>query len=247
MAIKKMLMMKNDIIFKAFFSKKGNEKFLKSFLESVLGNEIEIKSVIHDARLEQLYDSDKYGILDLDVVTKDGKTINIEMQLKDNHDIEERTTFYAAKKITESLVPTDDYKELGKVIIIAILNYILTPLPEYFTKTVRVIDKHRDYEINNGVEYYYIELEKFRKQNPDMKEPLNQWLAFLDMEREDLLEMAKKESKIIKQAGGYYEVLTGDAEIRRLAELRFLSQLEKNSALKAAKEDGIAEGIEKRN
>ncbi len=30
------LNLKNDIIFKAFFSKKGNEKYLKEFLESLL-------------------------------------------------------------------------------------------------------------------------------------------------------------------------------------------------------------------
>ena len=41
-------------MFKAFFSKKGNEKFLKSFLTAILGEEIKIKKIIHDARLEQL-------------------------------------------------------------------------------------------------------------------------------------------------------------------------------------------------
>ena len=30
------LKLKNDIAFKAFFAKKGNEKFLKSFLEALL-------------------------------------------------------------------------------------------------------------------------------------------------------------------------------------------------------------------
>ena len=37
----KKLNLKNDIIFKAFFTKKGNEKFLKSFLESLLKIKIE--------------------------------------------------------------------------------------------------------------------------------------------------------------------------------------------------------------
>lgn len=35
------LNLKNDIVFKAFFSKKGNEKYLKSFLESLLDEKIE--------------------------------------------------------------------------------------------------------------------------------------------------------------------------------------------------------------
>lgn len=92
------------------------------------------------------------------------------------------------------------------------------------TKTVRVADNHRNYEINNNVTYYYIELDKFRKGNPDMKDPINQWLAFIDMERGDLLDMAEKENKIIKDAKKTYETLTGDAEVKRLAEIRLMSK-----------------------
>ena len=63
------------------------------------------------------------------------------------------------------------------------MDYSFIDLPEYVTETVRVASKHREYELNNGAKYYYIELSKFRKQNPDMKKPINQWLSFLDMER----------------------------------------------------------------
>ena len=93
------LKMKNDIMFKTFFSRKENEEFLKDMLEAILGKRIKIKKVIHDARLEQLAKEQKYGILDLDVELEDGEIINVEMQLKNYHNIEERTTFYASKKI----------------------------------------------------------------------------------------------------------------------------------------------------
>ena len=238
------LVMKDDIMFKAFFSRAGNEKFLKSFLNAILGEEIKIKKVIHDARLEQMAREEKYGILDLDVELENGKIINIEMQMKNNNNMEERTTFYAGKKISEQLEIGYNYKQLKKVIIISILNYNFIDLPEYVTKTIRVADKHREYEINNNVEYYYIELKKFREQNPDMKEPINQWLAFIDMERGDLLEMAEKENKTIKEANEYYEVLTGDAELKRLAEIRLMSALEEQSALDTAKSEGYNAGIE---
>ena len=38
---KKELNLKNDVVFKAFFSRKGNEKFLIDFLESLLETKIE--------------------------------------------------------------------------------------------------------------------------------------------------------------------------------------------------------------
>ena len=38
------LVMKDDIMFKAFFSRTGNEKFLKAFLTALLGKELNIKT-----------------------------------------------------------------------------------------------------------------------------------------------------------------------------------------------------------
>ena len=238
------LVMKDDIMFKAFFSRSGNEKFLKAFLTALLGKELNIKRVIHDARLEQLAKEEKYGILDLDIELDTGEFVNIEMQLANYNNIEERNTFYASKKVTEQFGPHDKYNNLKKVIIISILDYSFIDLPEYVTKTVRVADNHRNYEINNNVTYYYIELDKFRNGNPDMKDPINQWLAFIDMERGDLLDMAEKENKIIKEAKKTYDTLTGDAEVKRLAEIRLMSKLEEQAALASARAKGTKYGFE---
>ena len=69
-------------------------------------------------------------------------------------------------------------------------------------------------------------------------------LCFLDMERGDLLEMASKENKNVKKAMENYEVLTGDAEVKRLAEIRLMSKLEEKSALLTEREAGREEGRE---
>ena len=82
------LKMKSDIMFKAFYGRKENEEFLQDFLESVLGEKIKIKKVMHDVRLEQLAKEQKFGILDLGVELESGEFINIEIQLKDNKNIE---------------------------------------------------------------------------------------------------------------------------------------------------------------
>ena len=168
--------------------------------------------------------------------------MNIEMQMDNRGDMEKRNTFYAGKKVSEQLHSKMKYDNLKKVIIISILNYNFINLPEYITKTIRVADKHRDYEINNNVEYYYIELPKFRNENPNMKVPINQWLAFIDMERGDLLEMAEKENEIIKEASDDYYVLSGDAELKRLEEYRLFALLEEQCALHRAKNEGKIEG-----
>ena len=96
--VTKKLVMKDDIMFKAFFSKKGNERFLKDFLNAILGKDIKIKKVIHDARLEQLAREQKYGVLDLDVELESGEIINIEMQMNNHHNMEKEQHFMQVKK-----------------------------------------------------------------------------------------------------------------------------------------------------
>ena len=101
-------------------------------------------------------------------------------------------------------------------------------------------------EINNDVKYYYIELEKFRKQNPDMTKQINHWLLFLDMERRELLEMACEKNEKVRRAVENYEVLTGDEEVKRLAEIRLMAKLEEKSALDCAIEEGEERGKEQK-
>ena len=130
----KQLKLKNDIAFKAFFSRTENKIFLKNFLEVILAEKLEIKKVSHDVRLEQLAKEQKYGILDLGVELANGKFINVEIQLRNFNNIEQRTTFYASKKITEQLGTGNNYENLKPVIIIAIVknNAIIFGMLNFF-------------------------------------------------------------------------------------------------------------------
>ena len=49
------LNLKNDVIFKAFFTKKGNEKYLKSFLEALLNEKIDNIEVMRRSKLTTNY------------------------------------------------------------------------------------------------------------------------------------------------------------------------------------------------
>ena len=53
--------------------------------------------------------------------------------------------------------------------------------------------------------------------------------------------MAKKENKEIKEAEERYNIFTGDEELKRLAEVRLMSQLDGASAKKVAREEGRKE------
>lgn len=243
--IKKKLNLKNDIIFKAFFSRRGNEKYLIDFLNSILKIDITKIEVKEEVNLEQLSTTEKGGRLDIQAVLNDGMIVNIEMQMKDLNNIEQRNDIYEAKTISRHFTRGENYKSAKEVIAIYILNYNLFGFDDYILDTVKVLNKHRDYQVSSISKEYYIQLPKFRKSNPDMNNKLNQWLAIIDDEDRGRIEMAKSKNKIIEEAEVEIKYFTEEEEARYLADMRDLWESDINSAIDDAKEEAIKQGREK--
>ena len=93
------------------------------------------------------------------------------------------------------------------------------------------------------IKWYFIELPKFRKVNPDMNEKLNQWLAFIDDYDRGKIKMAEKKNKTLEKARIEMNYLTGDEEVKRLAELREKWEMDYNSGISYATQKGRAQGI----
>ena len=184
------LSLKNDIIFQAFFARKGNEEYLIDFLNALLKIDIKDIEIRQEVSLEQLSKEQKGGRVDVQARLNNGTIVNIEMQLRNNHDIEQRTVYYSSKIISQETERGTDYKNIGQVIMINILNYEMLGFDECVSETAIVLDKHRDFEVINGIKWYFIELPKFRKSNPDMNDTLNQWLAFM-CDRTGLIKLGK--------------------------------------------------------
>ena len=239
--------LKNDIIFTAFFARKGNEEFLIDFLQSILKIEIKKIKIREEVNLEKLSVGEKGGRLDIQAELNEGTIVNIEMQMKNLHNIENRTTLYGAKVLAREEARGKNYNDIKNVIMINILNYELTKFEEYVSETVVVLDKHREYEIIKGMKWYFIELPKFRKAHPNMDEKLNQWLAFIDDNDRGKIKMAEKKNKTLEKARKEMTYLTGDEEIRRLAELREKWEMDWNSSMDYSKREGIKEGAKEKN
>lgn len=236
------LNLKNDIIFQAFFSRKGNEEFLIDFLNALLKIEIKQIEIREEVNLEKLSKREKDGRLDLQAKLNNGIIVNIELQLRNNRNIEERTTYYSGKVISRETERGTDYKNIKQVIMINILDYEMLGFDEYVSETAIVLDKHREYEVLHGIKWYFIELPKLRKRNPDMNEKLNQWLVFIDNYDKELVKLAEKKNKTIEKAKIEMRYLTGEAELRRLADLEEKWEMDYNSGISYAKEEGKNEG-----
>lgn len=239
------LNLKNDIIFKIFFAKKGNEEFLIDFLEALLKVKIKTIKIGQEVDLGKLAKNEKTGRLDLQAILNDNTMVDIEMQIKNRHNIVTRSVFYGAKQLSGMTEKGTDYGNIKKVILINILDYEFLPFEEYVSNTVIVLDKHREYEMTDKIKFYYIELPKFRKKCPDMGEKINQWLAFIDDKDRGRIEMAEARNKVLRKARQEMEYLTGDEETKRLEYLKEKWEMDYNSDINWARKEGMAEGEEK--
>lgn len=236
------LSVKRDIVFKRIFAHKGNEEFLTEFLSSLLNIKIKNIEIMHDIHLEKDIEDDKLGIIDVRAIINDNSIINIEIQLRNEFNIIERSTFYGSKLISDQLRKNDLYKDIKPVIVICILDYNFFPFEEYINDTVMVLNKHRKFNVNENMKYYYIELPKFRKSNYNRESIINQWLTFIDSENSKELEEIMKKNNTIKKANDELEYLEGDEAFKRKVELREKYERDLASALYNREEKGKLEG-----
>ena len=166
---------------------------------------------------------------------------SIEMQLRNEYNIEERTTLYSGKVMSRETERGTDYDDIKQVIMINILGFNFLDVDDYISETAIVLEKHREYEVLTGIKWYFIELPKFRKQNPDMNEKINQWLAFIDDYDREMVKVAEEKNDKLKKARIEMNYLTGEAETRRLAELREKWEMDRVSAINHATRKGKKE------
>lgn len=207
---------KNDIIFKELFSKKGNEDLLEDLLESILNHKVKCKSVIKEARIGQLRPDEKYGSLDIRIILENDIEVDLEMQIIDKKHTLERASYYASLLTVEGLKPTDDYSKMKPKIVIFLMNYKLFDIEKAVVNTFTCLEQDHTIEADKLKKCYFVDLTKVDK--IENNEKLKKWLLFLNNNKKELSKM--KEDKIIEKAEQELKYLTGDAEVKRLAELR---------------------------
>lgn len=244
----KTLELTNDYIFKRVFSKKGNEDILKDLLESILEIRIEKIETIEEVELAPERIEDRIGVLDLKATVNENTTVDIEIQVKDYHNMIERSTFYVAGLYHTGLKRGEEFETNNKVIGINILKFNIFEWEKYHSKGIIKEEKLNEV-ITEALEIHFIELPKFLKNKTEGSKKLRQWLEFISNKRKGEIEMAVKENEKIAKAQEEYEYLTGDAAVQRLAFLRDKWERDHKSEIawerRKAEKEGIEKGIKK--
>lgn len=198
-----------DYIFKRTFLKDKTKGTLKDFLEAVLDVNI-TKVEIKNSEIPKDYINEKASILDIRAEIDSSKIVDIELQVKNEYNIDKRSTLYMSKNISTQIEIGEDYKSLKPSIVINVLNFEYYKRNSYhhiahmkFEKTkkneyVEMGYKEEDYIATNVLEMHFIELPKYIKKNPEIKSKLEEWLLLI-AGREDKVEMSKLENPEVKK------------------------------------------------
>ena len=196
----------SDYVFKRIFGQEENKSALIDFLEGILKIKIENLQINNPEIPKDFYDS-KYGVLDLKVTLDNKIIVNVEMQVQNQYNIEQRSTFYMASTYTQQIGEGEGYENCKKVVVINILNYKYYKRNSYpsvarmkfepsdKTAKINLGYKKEDLYATKYLEMHMIELPKFKEKNTEIGTKLEQWLwLFIGGE-----EKVKKASKVNKE------------------------------------------------
>ena len=245
----------DDYIFKRVFAFEGNESVLKDLLEAILRKNIK-NVTIKNPEIIPYEREDKRGLLDIKAETDDGTVLDIEMQMEDKKNIEERGTLYLANMITSQLQVGDDYTTLKKSIVIFITNYNFLKRNSYhsigkikFDKTLKeeYVDmgyKTEDEEASKYIEFHYIELPKYKKKTQSEFTKLDQWMCVFTNRKGEIM-LAEKENKEIKKAMNTLDYISSDPKERERHNSVIMDEYNRLTSeqnfFEAGKEEGIIE------
>ena len=243
----KLLKPKIDVVFQSLFSKK-NEKITKAFAEAMLDEKVKKITINDDKELFREKPEDKLGILDLELDINDSEKVDVEIQLVDRSNIQERLLFYFSKLYYNEVKKGDDYKKAKRVVMVAILDYDLDLTKEIKrmeTKWKLREENAKDLVLTDKIEIAIIELSKVRAEYEKNKQNKKaQWALFINDPNTREVEEIMKENEDIEEAVVTVHKMTEDEKMRRLADLREKAIMDEKAIRRKGYEDGRDAGYE---
>lgn len=237
----------NDVIFHILFGKVGNENITRKFIENTLNTEVGEIELDKNLNLQQEHYDDKLGVLDVRAKTKDGINYNIEMQNTSSDILPERILSYWSRLYTGDLKRGNDYDTLAKTVAILIVNDDIVKfdlINKYTTRWNIREEEYNDIILTDDLDIRIIELPKYKKLVSNGSVEKNIWLEFLLKPNGKEVLTAMKDDAKIREAHDEWKKIIEDEKARDRALRLEIAELDRNTAIKHARRDGIKEGME---
>lgn len=134
------------------------------------------------------------GRLDVRAVAEDGTLFDIEVQLGSQLFMNDRSWFYGGRLLSEAFREGDDYRNMPRVRVINLLDFVLRDDHPDYLQPIGVMYKKAPVEVaTDAFRIYNIELPKFRSGYQTLEsakdDPLTRWLYLLEEGYKDAREM----------------------------------------------------------
>ena len=236
---------KIDFVFKKIFGSEEHPEILISFLNAVLKPQKPIVSVeIKNSDLEKEYIEDKFSRLDVKALTSNKEIINIEIQLKNEYNMIQRSLYYWSKLYEEQLSEGDRYDKLSRTVCINILDFKYLK-NDRFHNGYRLKEIETNEELTDLQEIHFIEIPKLKRfeSTEEIVDLLEGWVEFLRDPESEVIRKLEMSNKEIREAKDELYRLSRNSKERELYYLREKYLRDEISALANAKEKGLKEGL----
>ena len=171
------------------------------------------------------------------------------MQAGDLQFYQNRALFYGGRLVNSALQVGENYDRMKKSIVISITKGRLFPSLEDCHNIFEVRDRKRGLLLCDRLELHFLELSKIDDQKPVHAlteiERLGAYLKFANIEnRQDYVKQILTMEDIDMTENAYRKVTEDELEYER-REARFKYQLQRNTELSVARNEGEAIGLKK--
>lgn len=171
---------KNDVIFKKIFGQ--HPHILMSFLNSMLplpeGQEIVELEYLSPEMIPETF-LEKFTSVDVRCKDKHGRQFLVEMQMNWTTAFKQRVLFNASKAYVTQTEKGFEYSHLKPVYALNLINQNYLPKSSEYYHHYAVVHMKDSNEKLEGLEFVFIELEKFKAKNIRDKKLQILWLRFL--------------------------------------------------------------------
>ena len=192
-------------------------------------------------KLRKKHKEEKYGILDVRVLLRDGEQMNIEMQSIAYDYWQERSLFYLGKMYTDQIHEGEDYNKLKKCIHVGILNFTLFEHERYYSCFHIWEDTARDL-YSDKFEIHILELTKLAQYEYPQTELLR-WAQFFGAKSKEEIQMLAEKDEYIHKAYDKLEEISADEEKRLEYEERQKAIRDYRHILASGRREGMREGL----
>ena len=241
-----------DVAFKYIFGDLANLDLLKELIKDITKLPIERLEDLTFLPDELHRDSltDHKTIVDVRAALTDGEQIEVEMQIKDLHDMGKRSLYTWAKMYSAQLKKSGRYIDLKKCVCINIVNFDYTKSASGYSKKI-VADAQTKEAFMDEMEIHFVELTK-REKVGDAR--LRKWMELFSAQTwEDMAEVAKGD-EVMRQVYENAQKIAANAAKRLQVERREKFLIDQNTlewyarteGIEIGKAEGIPEGEQKR-